>query len=130
MTRPALVDDLHRKLRLAYAMICIVAACWLTAIYHANRNAWQHSVADRYMLYYVGVLLAFAIGLILVGRWAEIAFAVTAGLTGIGFVIGAGLDWKTTPEATTNVPIGLVLMTPAACMFAGTLRRKSSNSGG
>jgi hypothetical protein len=95
----------------------------MVAIYYSNRGAWQHGVADRYILYYAGFFLAFSFALVTLGNWAEIAFAAVTGLMGVAFVVAAGLDWKTAPEAmATCAPVGLVLMMPAVAVVI-TIRR-------
>jgi heme/copper-type cytochrome/quinol oxidase subunit 3 len=116
-------NDLHGRLRLAYAAICVVAGASMAVIYHGDRGAWQHGVADRYILYYAGFFFAFAIALLTLGNWAEIAFAAVTALMGVAFVIAAGLDWKTAPEAmTTSIPVGLVLMVPAVVVMIAIRR--------
>ena len=116
-------SDLHGRLRLAYAAICVVAGTSMAVIYHGDRGAWRHGVADRYILYYAGFFFAFAITLVTLGNWAEIAFAAVTGLMGVAFVIAAGLDRKTAPEAmTTSIPVGLVLMVPAVAVMIAIRR--------
>jgi hypothetical protein len=95
----------------------------MVVIYCSNRSAWQHGIADRYILYYAGFFLAFAFALVTLGNWAEIAFAAVTGLMGVAFIVAAGLDWKTAPEAmTTCLPVGLVLMVPAAAVTIAVRR--------
>ena len=125
MTRLTIPTDLHGVLRLVYATICVVAGSWLAVIYHGDRGAWQHGVADRYILYYSGFFFSLAIALVALGKWAEIAFAALTGLTGIGFVASAVLDWKTAPEAMApSLPVSLVLLVPAVAIMISIRRRE------